>query len=445
MTSRFDTALPRFNIMVVAVQICVLGLLAWLGQLHSAPPVAAAPLACTTIDGGNSYGAATAVTRDVEYCDGVDVDTDASDYFYFDVAPGQIVTIMITSTTTWVSAFFTLYDQDRVNPLSSTNITGAEQKYQIVYMGNSTTPTRYYLVVEQNGGPSNYLFQIRIQDQMDGNRTGDAGDAANTARIITPTLGSTATYTNLLGFADLEDWFRINAQSGQIMSVSVNVLDYGGSSRLYIELDDQASASLASGVLDSPDVTPVTMFWMSNNSLPSAYLLHFTLSAGGTILRYRVQVAFGQQSDGGIPGDAGDDFASARVWAATSVTPTLDAPRNLLGGSDTDDYYLIKLPQVIPGQPVTPYRFTLTPVSWPAGGGDRIVIDFYDAQRNPIAGMGGIIDAPSLSAFSAFVTNCGSDGCYVRVSSSRGTGPYQIQYRIRLSPVYYLYLPVMIK
>ncbi len=70
------------------------------------------------------------------------------------------------------------------------------------------------------------------------------------------------------------------------------------------------------------------------------------------------------------------------------------------------------------------------PVEWPEGSG-YLEIDFYDAQRNPLSGLGGSITAPSVKPFTANITDCGADGCYVHISSGY-SGYYQLQYELRV-------------
>jgi hypothetical protein len=238
----------------------------------------------------------------------------------------------------------------------------------------------------------------------------------------------------------MDDYFRINAASGQLITVTVTALDYGGSGVLYFELTDQASSVLDSVTIYSPDVTTKIFKWMSNNSAPSAYYLHFQ-GGGSGFERYRFQIELGQQTDAALLGDAGDNFDTARVVSLTDLTPSMTAPRNMLGGADEEDYFLIKLPLVNIGDPVTPYGFTLEPIVWPQNTG-QLTIEFYDALRNPIASWGGTLTAPSKSALSRVITNCGSDGCYVHITSGY-SGYYQLQYGLRITPIRFVYLPLI--
>jgi hypothetical protein len=399
----------------------------------------------TPIIGGSGFATAVVVSPDIEYS-GTVSGTHTNEYFYFDVSPGQIATIAFTSTTTWGGgASFRLWDQNHVNAFKSLYVGGASQANQFLYVGNSTTPSRYYFQAQVNGATSNaYLFQISIADQTDGNMTGDAGDTAPAARIITPTLDSITTYSSTMGNVDNLDWFRINAASGQIISVTVRVLDYGGATTLSPYLADQASVGLATASINTPDTTPRTLEWMSNNTAPSAYLLRLTSSANnGQPMRYRFDVELHQQNDANTAGDAGDDFDAARVVTLTKASPTLDAPGNLLGAADDNDYLLIKLPEVGIGESIPRYRIFITPLAWPGPSG-YLKVQFYDAQRNPINSLGGTINAPSTSPYNAEITRCASNGCYVRLSSGF-SGYNPIRYAVRVVPIVYVYLPFLVK
>lgn len=399
----------------------------------------------TPIVGGNGFATASATAPNVEYSAAVS-GTHTSDYFYFDVSPGQIATVAFSSTTTWGGGVsFRLWDQAHVNAFKSLFVGGASQANQFVYVGNSTTPTRYYFQALVNGAALNaYHFQVSLADQIDGNTTGDAGDAAPTARVITPTFDGATVYSGTLGNADLHDWYRINAVSGQIISVTVTVLEYGGATVLSSYLEDQAPVVLSSVNTIAPDTTAKTHQWMSNNSAPSAYMLRLSSSVNnGQPMRYRFEVTLNQQNDANSAGDAGDDFNSARTLTLTTASPTLDAPSNLLGAADDDDYLLIKLPEIGLGETLPRYRIFVTPMAWPGPAG-YLRLHFYDAQRNPLNTMDNTINAPSVSPYSTEITVCGATGCYLRLSSGfPGYSP--ITYAIRIAPIALVYLPVMTK
>lgn len=133
----------------------------------------------TPIVGGNGFATAVVAAPDIEYSATVS-GTHTNDYFYFDVSPGQIATVAFTSTISWGSgASFRLWDQNHVSAFKSLYVGGSSQANQFLYVGNSTTPTRYYFQAVVNGVALNaYLFQISLADQADGDTTGDAGDAA---------------------------------------------------------------------------------------------------------------------------------------------------------------------------------------------------------------------------------------------------------------------------
>ena len=159
------------------------------------------------------------------------------------------------------------------------------------------------------------------------------------------------------------------------------------------------------------------------------------------LVHYSLQIQLDQQVDAGQPGDAGDDFDTARSVTLSSQSPSLNATHNLLGGSDSVDYYFIKLPATGPFEAPIRYGFWIAPVSWPADSG-YLSAAIYDAQRNQIPGLGGTINAPSKNSLGKEITTCGSTGCYVKVTTGF-SGYYQLQYSIRFAPIRFTYLPMI--
>ncbi len=405
--------------------------------------VATTTLASTPIIGGNSFSTAVVVSPGIEYS-GTVSSTHTADYFYFDVAPGQIATVAVSSTATWTgTSTFTLYDQAHVSSLRYKSVSGADQSTQWVYVGNSTTPTRYYLKVSWVSGNGKYLFQFSLANQTDGGVTGDAGDDAASARVLTPAPNSVTSYSgNRLGNADTIDWFRINSASGQTISITVTMQDWGGTNAVTLELDDEGGVKKDYDTINKPGMTSEVLSWVSNNTSPAAYLLKvLSTSVTDSPVVYKIDVQMGQQSDGGATGDAGDNFDSARTISLTSSAPTLNATGNLLAGSDTDDYFMIKLPQPGPYQSPDPAQFGLVVNSWPSTS-SFIRLYVYDAQRNPINSMGKTIYTPSTTMFSEDMTNCGSDGCYFRVNSGY-TGNLPVTYTVKVTRNVFIYLPLI--
>jgi hypothetical protein len=407
----------------------------------------AAAAASDPITGGSSFGTAVKINPDTEYSASINNTSHTSDYFYFDPVPGEIVTMVFTSTTTFKSATFYLYDQNHVTYLAYQAVNGTEQTYRFAYMGNNSTPTKYYFVVMSPGAGTNaYTFQYEVEAQADGGSPGDAGDVIATAKEITP--GVDTTYTdNLLGFADHDDWYKISAVSGQIVTMTLTYPTYDGVAPIptlrCIVYDQSGTTVLSDKSLYPPSGTPAVFQWMSNNTRPSAYYLHLYVNTYKGLAHYTLQVQLDQQDDANRPGDAGDDFDTARSVIFTSESPSLYATHNLLGASDSIDYYLVKLPTLDPYEPPVRYRYWIAPVHWPAESG-HLTITLYDALRNQIPSLGGTINAPSMNTLSGEITACGSTGCYVKVTTGF-TGYYQFQYSIHFAPIQLTYLPFLIR
>ena len=372
---------------------------------------------------------------------------DVEDWYKFSVAPGSIVTVTVSHLNPVGGRIDVAFQDQGQNGLGTDYLQNSHPGPAVfVYMSNNTAPSAYYVHLSAGGGNPILRYQIRIEigRQADLGVTGDAGDTFATGQAITPTMGITTTYPQgLLGYQDQDDYYRIKAVSGEIITVTFTHLD-PTVARIDVQLMDQASIVLGQDYIQDNHSDPVTLQWMANNSTPSTYYLHVS-TGGGThdYVRYEIQVALGQQSDAGVAGDAGDGFGPARLIALTPPKPTLVASRNLLGGSDTDDYYLVKLPDPGFGQPPIPYRFYLVPVEWPEGAG-YLGIEFYDAQRNALSDLGGSITAPSVKPFTANITDCGADGCYVHITSGY-SGYYQLQYELRVVPPRCVFLGLVLR
>ena len=144
-----------------------------LAGVLSALAFVAVAAAATPIIGGSSFGTAVSISPNTEYSASINNTSHTSDYFSFNVVPGQIVTVVFTSTTTFNSAGFYLYDQSHISYLAYKGVNGTEQTFQFVYMGNNTTPTKYYFVVMNPGSGANaYTFRYEIGTQADGGQPG---------------------------------------------------------------------------------------------------------------------------------------------------------------------------------------------------------------------------------------------------------------------------------
>ena len=399
------------------------------------------------IVGGTSYGTAVAISPGIEYSGILTGTTRPKDFFSFTVNPGAIVTLTFTSGVTWTStAYFYLDDQDHTSYLTYVGNTGPEQTKQIVYIGKSTTPTKYYVRAEISGSSvtniDNYAFKLEMEDQADSGQAYDAGEAATSPRVITPTLGTTTTYTGTVGGADTNDWFRIAAVSGQIISVSVSMDDYGptpATSYFYIYDEANSSSYFQYVTFSSPDKTPKLLSYVSNNTKPAGYLLRMERSSTlVSAAHYQFTVTSGQQADGKQAGDAGEDFTTARL-----ISPTLDATSNLLGSADKVDFYQTDLPidPVTGANANVPFKILVSPVEWPAGSGGYLAISKYDSTRK-LVGSTQYIQAPTTEALSIDLTNC--DLCYVKVEDQT-SGTKQFAYSFKLLKPFSIYMPVVNK
>jgi hypothetical protein len=278
---------------------------------------------------GSDNATAVSISPDAEYSASIDNTTHKSGCFSFDAVPGEIVTMVFTSTTTFKTATFDLYDQNNVTYLAYQAANGPEQTYRFVHMGNNTTPTKYYSVVQCPGsGPNAYTFQYEVGAQADGGSPDDAGDDSLTAKEIT--AGVDTTYAdNLLGWADKLDWYKLSAASGQIVTMTLTYTAYDGASPIpnltYTVYDQSSTTQLGTGSLNMPGGAPAVFRWMSNPTEPSVSYLHPFIGSGKDLVHTSLQIQLDQQVYTGVPGDAGDSFDTARSMTLSSQSPALSS------------------------------------------------------------------------------------------------------------------------
>ncbi len=156
-------------------------------------------------------------------------------------------------------------------------------------MGNTTTPTRYYFVAENTCYPEQSLsFQADRRNQSDANQPGDAADLVDDARVANAPLGQASVFTGTLGYADVEDWYKLNVAAGSIVTVTVSHLN-PVDGRIDVAFQDQDKTGLDSDTCSRPR-RPGVFVYMGNNTVPSAYYLHMVTGGGNPLLRYRFRV-----------------------------------------------------------------------------------------------------------------------------------------------------------
>lgn len=396
----------------------------------------------TPITGGASYGAATAITAGITYSSAHTTANAVKSIYFLDVAPGERVTVTASSSVVWPSGtvYFYWYDQDHVSYLDYVGVSGAEQTKTLSWMGNSTTPTRYYLLVE---GPSTtpanpyvYTFTVAREAQHDGGAANDAPETGVNARTLTQALNSTVTYTGTLGHHDLNDYYSIPAVSGQIISVSLNFDDYGANTTLYAYIYDAANTStyLSSYLtFRTPDKAPQTLNWMSNAAKPGAYVIRVgdTGATNGKSARYSFSVTLSQQSDAGAVGDAGDDFDTARLIDDKTVADT-----NALGQSDKKDFYKIGLPDG-----TKTFGLIVAPPNWAGKTIGYLKIQKYSATR-ALLGPAVYLQAPQLAPAIIDITGCVD--CFVSVEDQTN-GTERTGYSLSVKAPNFVFIPIVRK
>ena len=284
--------------------------------------------------------------------------SDGDDWYRVNVVSGQIITATITfdaydGTGAAPSLRYEVLDQTGTNALGTSgwlSPSGVPGVFR--WISNNTQPSVYYFHLFHNMSKPDlvhYSLRVQLDQQVDAGQAGDAGDTSGTARVITP--GASTMYANnLLGFTDSDDWYRVNAVSGQIITATLTYDAYDGPAGnaptlRYDVFDQTGTHSLAYFTLGGPSAVPAVYRWISSNTEPTAYYFHLSHNMSKPdLVHYSLQIQLDQQVDAGQLGDAGDDFNTARSVTLSSQSPSLNATHNLLGGSDSVDYYFIKLP-----------------------------------------------------------------------------------------------------
>jgi hypothetical protein len=415
---------------------------ALLQPANAAPLQRARSQAATPITGGTSFGTAVALTTNTEYSSILNA-AQPKHFFELTVNPGAIVTVSATSAVTFTSgsAYIYMDDQLHVSYLKYLTLSGAEQAASMTYIGDSTTPTKYYIRAEGSTSATanqHIGFKVTVTDQADGGQPFDAPETAVLARAITPTLGTTTAFQGMSGGIDDDDYYRIAAVSGQQISVSIHMLDHGPTPSLhYLYLYDAANPTsyLSYETLNAGDNGFKTLNHMANNATPTAYLVRVQRSgSSATPDQYELLVATSQQADGNVAGDAGDTFDSAKV-----ISPELTAVTNRLGFADEFDYFQIDLP-IDPSTGANagkPYKMVLSVADWQAATGGSLSIAVYNAARTQV-GATQFIAAPTTAPITLELRDC--DLCFVRVSK---TTSKPLVYRFTLAAPNQIFMPLI--
>lgn len=243
----------------------------------------------------------------------------------------------------------------------------------------------------------------------------------------------------------LYDWFYVDVTPGQIIDLPFSTTNEWSSSFFFLYDQAHTDPALVSQYATAGGQSYV-FNWMGSNkggsSTPTRYYFLNKWLSGTNVYRFSFTLA--DQQDAGTTGDAGGNFASATVLSM-ETTPSVIAPNNLLGASDSDDYYLIQLPTPDVGESPVEYLFLFRDLTWPESYSGYIVIQLYDSLRVPDTTRSKLINSPAVTPFTWDITDCGPDGCYISVTSHLPQKWYQLGYGFRVAPKQKLFLPLVVR
>jgi hypothetical protein len=162
-------------------------------------------------------------------------DDDATDWYSFEVARGQIIDYQIsTGTSDSGSVKFQLFNKDKalVNATPPLVPKTSEKGRRVT---NNLGAGLWYIDIS---GGNDYTLDLKLTDQVDGGAIGDAGDTLDQARQVVPK----AYYDGLLGDNDTVDFYSFLAIADN--SYKVNIVMTSGDGVL-------------NGTLYEPDMQPV--------------------------------------------------------------------------------------------------------------------------------------------------------------------------------------------
>jgi hypothetical protein len=148
-----------------------------------------------------------------------------------------------------------------------------------------------------------------------------------------------------------------------------------------------------------------------------------------------------QQNDMNSGGDAGDSIESPTTYVFNPNTAIFSATHTL-GGSDIDDYILLKYPNSnVPGSALIPYRLNIIPISW-GDGVSQIRISVFNSALEQITTLDKALSRPSTTLAPFDVSAC-VVGCTIRIATDRPLTGAPMRYRVQVIAPRGIYLPFL--
>ncbi|MCK4392452.1 hypothetical protein KAX17_06065 [Candidatus Bipolaricaulota bacterium] len=330
---------------------------------------------------------------------------DGTDWYRFDLQRGATISVHLAVPDT---ANFDVHLIPREGCVQSIyGGMGQDEDIAPYTVGSAGT---CYIWVDSCDGEGHYNLILHIENQNDAGSGQDAGDRKRSAFPLG--LGTsnvqTDTFTGFLGGDDTEDWYKIDLEQGQILSIDFTVpetgtlcLDLYGGSIFVAYHHSQCVAGQTN-----------TIQYASGEDRETCYIAVTGISGGD----YELNINVKNQDDAGSGQDAGSGADKAYLLdlgTSNVQTATFNA---FLGGDDGADWYKIDLEE---GQ-ILSVDFTVP---------ETVVFDVH-LLRGTASYLIPVLDAVGPTNTIRYVTGR-SGPCYIRVNWSSGAGPYDFTIGVR--------------
>ena len=308
------------------------------------------------------------------------------DNYQIYVEKGQLISLQLTIPGN-ASYHLALFNPSRSSRGSS--ITQLDTK-TLEYVADSTGI--WYIKVSRTSGEGKYQLSVDIENQNDADSGRDAGDSYQEAIPI-----SDGTFTGLLKAGDNDDYYSIEVEKGQLISLQLTI---PGNASYHLALFNPSRSSRGSSItqLDTKTLEYVA------DSTGIWYIKVSRTSGEG---KYQLSVDIENQNDADSGRDAGDSYQEAIPISDGTFT-------GLLKAGDNDDYYsievekgqLISLQLTIPGN--ASYHLALFNPSRSSRGSSITQLDTKTLEY--------VADSTGI--------------WYIKVSRTSGEGKYQLDIEI---------------
>lgn len=248
---------------------------------------------------------------------------ESSARFSVDIPAGAVVTVNASAPDTNTS-FASLSVGPSGQSLTRLDVDpGSSGSFTWITSGDSSVQ---WTLEVMTSAPNVVSFQVEAPLQADGGIPGDAGSQMGAATAVE--LG--VPLTGLLGDEDAEDWYVIPLSGGDVVTVGLDMLADTGSGGVSAEIMFNGQGVKSVQVFPGGEEEMSHIF--AEDEVGEAQL---RVSGNGN---YGFTIQAGPQKDGGTDGDAGGDLSTAKPAEFGLI-------EGIVGGSDTDDYYVFDLPK----------------------------------------------------------------------------------------------------